>query len=127
MNPVNHFEISFDNEKAIDFYKDIFGWKVDAVPGMPYWMAHTCEVNEKYMCKEPNTINGGMFKRNPELSNGPIIVITVPNVEKHLKKIESAGGQKIFGPQTVGDMGIYAQFKDTEGNILGLWEILKKE
>ena len=37
-----------------------------------------------------------------------------------------AGGSVVVPPNKVGDMGIYAQVKDTEGNIIGLWESLHR-
>ena len=38
--------------------------------------------------------------------------------------LEDAGGKNLMGPHQVGDLGIYAQVKDTEGNIIGLWQLL---
>jgi uncharacterized protein len=129
MNPVNHFEIPFDDEaRATKFYSKVFDWQINAIPEMKYVMAHTAPTDEKtHMLKEPGAINGGMYKRDDKLSKAPVIVITVPNLDEHLKKIEEAGGS-IFMPKVqVGDMGFYAQVKDTEGNIIGVWENIKKE
>ncbi len=33
-------------------------------------------------------------------------------------------GQDLFGLQEIGGMGIYAQVKDSEDNIIGLWQPL---
>jgi len=32
----------------------------------------------------------------------------------------------VVGPQEIPGMGIYAQVKDTEGNIIGLWQSLSQ-
>ena len=54
-----------------------------------------------------------------------VLVIDVPNIDAHLKRVEEAGG-KLFKPKVkVGDMGWYAQIKDNQGNVLGLWETVK--
>jgi len=128
MNPINHFEIPYDDfEKAKEFYEKVFGWKFQEVGGAPYHMVYTCEVDDKFMCKEPNTINGGMYKRGEEGAKSPVVVITVPNLPEHLEKIKQAGGEIVFGPTKVGDMGYYAQVKDTQENIIGVWQNAKKE
>jgi uncharacterized protein len=43
-----------------------------------------------------------------------------------VKKIEAEGGKVIVPKGEVPDMGYYAYFKDTEGNVMGLWESMKK-
>jgi len=127
MNPVVHFEVPFeDKARAMKFYSDVFGWKNQDMPEMNYVVSYTTEVDEAFMSKEPNRINGGMREKMNE-KDYPTIVIDVPDVEEHIKKIEEHGGSKVFGPQNVGNMGIYAMVKDTEGNVIGIWQTLKKE
>ncbi|MFQ5970627.1 MAG: VOC family protein [Nitrososphaerales archaeon] len=125
MDKVVHFEIPVDEVgRAQKFYKNIFGWSINQVPGMEYYMVNTVEVDEKHMPKEAGAINGGMFKRNAQ-GQSPIIVINVSSVDEYIKKVQEAGGKVVLPKQKVGDFGIYAQFSDTEGNILGLWQNLK--
>jgi predicted enzyme related to lactoylglutathione lyase len=52
----------------------------------------------------------------------PIITVDVEDIEASLGQIESAGGSVVKGKDAVPGMGYYAYFKDTEGNILGLWQ-----
>jgi uncharacterized protein len=128
MDPVNHFEIPFDDkEKVMGFYSKVFDWKLNDMPDMKYIMAHTCEIDEKHMPKNPGEINGGFYKRDEKLAKGPVIVITVKSIDNSMEKIKEAGGEITMEKVKVGDMGMYAQFKDTEGNFMGLWENLKKE
>jgi uncharacterized protein len=128
MDKVVHFEIPFDDQqRAESFYKNSFGWKINAAPGMPYWIVHTIDTDEQMMPKESGAINGGMYKREGDGARTPVIVINVTNVEEALKKIEEAGGKTILPKRQVGDMGIYAQFQDSEGNILGIWQPLKNK
>jgi hypothetical protein len=125
MDKVIHFEIPVDEfESAQKFYKNIFGWQINEVPGMQYYLINTVEVDETHMPKEPGAINGGMFKRNNS-KQSPVIVINVSSIDDYLKKIEESGGKIILPKQKVGDFGLYAQFTDTEGNTIGLWQNLK--
>ena len=54
----------------------------------------------------------------------PIIVVDVPSVEDHLKKIESAGGKIVMPTIKVREFGLYARVSDTEGNVIGVWQTL---
>ena len=128
MDKVQHFEIPADDlERAGEFYSKVFGWKIQdsGMEGMDYHMLHTVEVDDKYMPKEAGAINGGMFPRT-EQKEGPMIVITVEDVEAAVDEVKENGGEIVMDPDKVGDMGIYARIKDTEGNMIGLWENLKK-
>jgi uncharacterized protein len=130
MDKVVHFEIPFDEqERAEKFYKDIFGWNIFKAGEMPYWMARTVECDDNNMPKEMGAINGGMLKRDSSDpgSDNPVIVIKVPSIGDYKKKIEDNGGKLLMEPVKVGDMGMYARFKDSEGNVLGIWQDLKKE
>ncbi len=84
-------------------------------------MVNTVECDDKHMPKEPGAINGGMFKRKVP-NQSPVIVINVPSIDDYLGKIEKAGGKMVLPKQNVGDFGFYAQFSDTEGNVIGLWQ-----
>ena len=127
MDRVCHFEVPFEDvERASKFYGDVFGWQISAAPGdMPYYFAITTEVDEQMQPKEAGGINGGMYQRGDEGgSKTPVLVIEVDSCEQRIKDVEAAGGSNVMGPHPVGDMGIYAQVKDSEDNIIGLWQPL---
>lgn len=128
MDKVVHFEIPADDvARAQKFYSTIFGWQINKVqtPGMEYYMVSTVACDKKGMPKEAGAINGGMMKRNMK-GETPVVVINVPSLDNYLKKIKKAGGEIVLPKQAVGDMGLYARIADTEGNIIGLWQDLKK-
>ncbi len=127
MNKVVHFEIPFDDQvRAQKFYQDVFGWQINKFGEMDYWMAMTCDCDQNSMMpKEPGAINGGLLKRDPT-GEHPVIVIDVQNLDEHLTKIESAGGKVVMEKMQVGDFGLYARVEDTEGNVIGVWQALKK-
>ena len=127
MDRVCHFEVPYsDVDRAGKFYSDVFGWQVMPAPGdMPYHFAITTEVDEQMKPKESGGINGGMYERGEGGgSPSPVIVIEVESCEQRIKDVEAAGGSLVMGPAEVGDMGIYAQVKDTEDNIIGMWQPL---
>lgn len=122
MDKVVHFEIPYDDvERAKKFYSQVFGWKINSFPEMKYEIVHTVEVDEKQMPKESGAINGGMYKRDEKSAQYPVIVIGVKEVDEAVKKAEHSGGKVFRKKIQVGNMGFYAQVKDTEGNIIGIW------
>src|SRR3989344_7995000 len=106
MDKVQHFEIPADDmSRARKFYSNAFSWKITDVPNFPeYLMTYTVEVDEKFMAKEPNAINGGITKRTSDY-NIPIMYITVDNLEASIEKIKSAGGSVITDIKDVPGMG----------------------
>ncbi len=125
MDKVVHFEIPFDDQKRAEkFYSHVFGWKLNPMPEMKYTIVHTVALDDKMMPKESGAINGGMYKRDDKSAQTPVIVINVANLDEKLKQIVNAGGKLFMSKHAVGDMGWYAQVKDTEGNIIGVWETL---
>jgi len=123
---VVHFEIPADNvERAKSFYQKAFGWQINQYPGMEYHMVGTAPSNEQGMPTEPGAINGGMTKRQDPVKN-TVITIDVSDIDSSLKSIEKLGGKIVQKKQSVADMGFTAYFKDTEGNIVGLWQSARK-
>jgi uncharacterized protein len=121
---VGHFEIPADNtERACKFYASTFGWKLNQVPGMDYTMVSTGPVDDKGMPKEPGFIGGGIGKRGGHLAH-PVVTIIVDEITDAEKKIEKNGGKILQRKQAIGDgtMGWTAYFKDSEGNIVGLYQ-----
>lgn len=125
MNPIVHFELPADDlDRAQAFYKDVFGWQVNAVPEFSYAIVQTTEVGDDQLPKKPGAINGGMLKREEPIT-APVITINVPSIDEALQKLAEKGGTGVRGKMPVGDMGFAAYFKDPEGNIVGLWEDVK--
>ena len=128
MDKVVHFEIPVDDEgRAKEFYGSVFDWDLNTMDmggGMTYTTAGTVDVDDKMMPKEPGAINGGLMRRTSD-TPAPVITIGVDAIDDSLKKVE-AGGGKVVTPRTeIPDMGAFAYIKDTEGNVVGLWETLR--
>jgi predicted enzyme related to lactoylglutathione lyase len=122
MGKVVHFEIPADDlPRAKRFYSTVFGWKASDVPEMEYVMLGTTESDENGMPKQPGAINGGMMKRQDPLRH-PVVTIDVENIDDALAKVKKNGGQVVREKLAVGDMGFAAYFRDSEGNVIGLWQ-----
>jgi predicted enzyme related to lactoylglutathione lyase len=121
---VVHFEIPHDDgDRARSFYEKAFGWTLMPMPEMGYTIVMSGPSGDQGPT-EPGFINGGMMQRE-EPFTAPNIVIDVDNLEDSLKAINEAGGTTVSERQPVGDMGFTAYFRDTEGNLVGLWETAK--
>ncbi|SEP78952.1 MULTISPECIES: VOC family protein [Micrococcaceae] len=123
MAGVVHFEIPADDkERANGFYQSAFGWNLSPMQGMDYTIAITTPSDQQTgMPSAPGAINGALFPRTDNLRT-PIITIDVEDMDAALAQVESAGGSVAQAKDAVPGMGYYAYFKDTEGNIMGLWQ-----
>lgn len=126
MNPVTHFEMAYDDrDRMAKFYQTAFGWKTQMLGEEMgnYVVAQTDETDEQGMLKKTNRINGGFYKKQPDLKfNTPSVVIAVPNLGESMKKIAEAGGKIIVEPMDIPGVGKYASFEDTEGNRASILE-----
>ena len=126
MERVVHFEIPVDDAaRAKDFYSSIFDWQLndaDMGGGNIYTTVVTTPVDQQtQLPTEPGAINGGLMQRTPDLPV-PVITIGVDAIDDTLKKVEAGGGIVVQPRTEIPNMGAYAYFKDSEGNVLGLWE-----
>jgi uncharacterized protein len=123
MAGVVHFEIPTDDkERANTFYHNAFGWNLNPMEQMDYTIAITTPSDQETGTPtSPGAINGALFPRTDNLRT-PILTIDVEDMDAALAQVESAGGSVAQAKDAVPGMGYYAYFKDTEGNILGLWQ-----
>ena len=111
-----HFEIPADDvEKLRKFYSQLFGWKIEKMPGpVEYWGIQTVPVDEKGGPIRPG-VNGGMMKKqNPE--HKPVNYILVESVDEYVRKIESLDGKIVVPKMEVPGIGWWALALDPEGN-----------
>jgi len=110
-----HFEIhATDPDKLSKFYADVFGWKVQHLPHMNYWLLDT------------GGTNGGMMKRHGAAApdgaavNAFVMSLGVASVDEMLKKSLAAGATVALPKQAIPGVGWQVYIKDLDGNILGL-------
>ena len=128
MSKVVHFEIpAEDLDRAKKFYGAVFGWTLQTTPmpgGGEYTSVVTTPVNEQTQIPaEPGAINGGMMERSAT-TPAPVITIDVDAIDVALKNVEAEGGTTVQPRTEIPGMGAFAYFKDSEGNVMGLWETI---
>ncbi len=109
------FEIPADDiKRAKSFYGALFGWKINAFPGMPdYLHIDTGGGND--------TPDGGLMSRkHPQQSITQYV--GVESVAKSAAKVTKLGGKICVPKAAVPQMGYFAVCQDTEGNSFALWE-----
>jgi hypothetical protein len=125
---VVHFEVpAKDIKRAKAFYKEVFGWKTNDVelPGMEYSLVSTTEVDKEGRPKAPGSINGGIMQLTRPFT-GPVITLQVEDITMALKSVEKHGGKTVTKKTSMGEWGYFGYFKDSEGNIMGLFQTADK-
>ena len=122
-----HFEIHVaDEQKAMAFYKAVFGWEFQKWP-IPkpdgteeiYWGIITGP-------KEEAGINGGLVKRRGPAPaegagvNGYVCTMVVTDVDEAVAKALAAGATIALPKFTIPGVGDMAYCKDIDGNIFGM-------
>lgn len=110
LNNITHFAINADDcERALDFYKTVFGWRFEPWGPPDFWRIFTS-----------SGIHGALQKRNEPVSGtgmtGYECTIGVEDVKAAVAAIEAAGGTIIYPPFRIENVGTVAKFQDTEGN-----------
>ena len=124
MNRVMHFEIQAENpERAMAFYKGVFGWGFEKWGDHDYWMIMTAPKESA----EPG-INGGLMPRPcktpPEGcgTNGYVCTAVIADFEATAAKIMASGGKLAMPKFAIPGMAWQGYFLDTEGNTFGIHE-----
>jgi predicted enzyme related to lactoylglutathione lyase len=113
MPRVIHFEIPVDNvERAVKFYSDVFGWKIQKWGPQDYWLVETGE-------KGQPGINGAMTKRMEPTTN-TVNTIDVPLLDEYLTRITKGGGKVLTSKTAIPGVGYFAYCQDTEGDAIGV-------
>lgn len=115
MPRVMHFDFSADNpERAIEFYKGVFGWEFSKWNGpADYWLVTTGPEHQP-------GIDGGMSRRTEQ--SVAANTIDVPSVDDFVQKIVGAGGKVMAPKMAIPGVGYMAYCSDTEGNTFGIME-----
>lgn len=124
MNPVVHFELpANDQKKLAEFYSKAFGWNIQRLGADmgDYVVVQTAATDDKGMIRAPGSINGGIYKKAPDMPNpAPSVVIAVDDINAHMKIVKEAGGTMLSEPMDIPGVGKYAPFKDPDGNMLSM-------
>ena len=115
-NRIIHFEMNVKNpEKAIKFYQNTFGWKIEKWEGpVEYWLIMTGDEKE-------TGIDGGLG-REEEGFPSVVNTIGVKNVDNIIKKVKANGGKIVRDKHAVPGVGWLAYIKDPEGILSGIMQ-----
>ena len=118
-SPVVHFEIGGPDGPVLQqFYRDLFGWKVD-VQGAEMGNYGLVSANE-------GGIGGGLL---PTTDGMPVrsyvtFYVQVDDIQVALDKLAGMGGNPIMPPMEIAPgMGHIAMFADPAGNSIGLYSL----
>ena len=130
MDPVVHFELpAEDRDRMAKFYSTVFGWQSQMLgPEMgSYTVVTTTASDQGGRPTAPGTINGGFYlKTEDPSSHAPSVVIAVEDIQKSVADIEKAGGTILSQPNEISGVGLYASFRDGEGNRMSLLQPLPR-
>jgi len=120
-NPVIYFEIPVDDiDRAVRFYKAVFNFD---------FYKENIDDNEMALfpfTEENSGISGALAKGEiyKPTKNGVLIYFKTENIGETLKSAEANGGQILY-PETDNGVGLVAEFEDTEGNRIALYQSKK--
>ena len=114
MSRVVHFEVHADDpERAVKFYSQAFGWKLERWAPMEYWLASTGE-------KSQPGIDGAIMRRTEKLATVNSIAVT--SIDEAMRSVKAAGGKVLTPKMPIPGVGWNAYCLDTEGNTFGLFQ-----
>ncbi len=114
-NRVVHFDIPIsDSDRANRFYRDVFGWKTSRWGPVDYWSVTT----------GPSDAPGidGALSAEFESPDGVVVYVAVEDIDAALARVADAGGTVLTGKREIPAVGWNALFRDSEGNLIGLFE-----
>jgi len=108
-----HLEIpTTDVKRSGEFYKKLFGWKIDYGWGPDYAVFNTGE----------GVLSGGGLDRKDEITPGNIIIyVSADDINMMLEKAVELGGKKVKEKTEIPHVGWFGLFTDLDGNTIGLF------
>ncbi len=118
-NPVVYFEIPVtDIDRAMNFYTSVFGFTFER---------EVIDKNEMALfpfVEESLGISGALAKGEiyKPTKDGVVIYFKTENIDKTLKLVTENGAQILYPKTSNGDLGDVAEFEDSEGNRIALYQ-----
>jgi uncharacterized protein len=110
-NPVVHFEIgAADDQQLLRFYGELFGWGLQAFPGVNYTLVDT---------RSGGGINGGIG-RSGTGEAWVSFYVEVDDPRAYLEKAEALGGRTVLEVIELPGDATFAMFDDPDGLLVGL-------
>ena len=112
-NPVVRWQIVAQNPETVAaFYRDVFGWKMDADNALGY---------RQLSSSETRGIDGGVWPNAPNTPNVVQLFIEVDDIEVYANRALEAGASVIVPPSQLPDGDHMAILLDVAGLTFGLF------
>ncbi len=114
--PVTHFEIFAEQPaKLADFYRELFGWKIEKAPGVDYFHIETAP-------PEQGAIRGGLTYRPIPGPRSWVHYVWVKSLDDAVEQVQRLGGSVLRPKTPVPKTGWYAVLEDPERNIFAVFQ-----
>ena len=101
-----------DLDRAKQFYSAVFGWSHQDLPGADY----------SFFDSGAGGVGGGIMAIAEGGPRHPIVSMMCDDIDATLDRIEGSGGEIVVPKTGFGEAGWLAHVRDTEGNLIGLWQ-----
>lgn len=98
-----------------EFYGQIFGWKVERMPGLEYWRIFP-------HANETGPIHGGVTHRSISGLNGWLLYVNVASLDETVKLVQELGGSVVRPKTAVPKVAWVTIVADPANNIFGVWQ-----
>ena len=121
-NPVGGFEIYVDDiDRAEKFYKAVFDYDFSRQPekdGMIMsWFPMATDKDAPMASGSLTQMSGYRPNKN---SGGTIVYFTVEDIDAALEKVKKEGTEITIPKTDIGEHGVFAWVKDSEGNTIAI-------
>lgn len=110
-----------DQQAALDFYSDLFGWQGEVGP--PETGGYSvCQLKGKPVAGIMKAMNPDGTVPDPMPPTVWTTYLSTDGIEATLKAVTDAGGSVMVGPMDVMELGRMAVIADPTGAVVGLWQ-----
>jgi uncharacterized protein len=123
-NNIGRFAINADDvPRAREFYQKVFGWQFEPWGPPNFYLIETGD-------EQVRAVGGLLQERREIVPDGRMIgfecTISVKDIDETIRAIESNGGKMVTEKFVVPTVATVAYFQDTEGNVAGISEPIRK-
>jgi uncharacterized protein len=113
---VTHFEIYAEQPAILaDFYRRLFGWRMERAPGLDYWRIDTGAT-------PPHGIVGGLTYRPIAGTRSWVHYVHVASLDDAITEAERLGAVVLRPRTAVPRTAWYAILADPEGNVFAIYQ-----
>lgn len=110
-----------DQQAALDFYCDLFGWQGEIGPSEQGGYS-VCTLKGKPVAGIMKAMNPDGTVPDPMPPTAWTTYLATDSIDSTAKSVTDAGGTVMMGPMDVMDLGRMAVIADPTGAVVGLWQ-----